>query len=173
MTENSFMMDAEWEEITYQVISCLNSFPIISRDLLSQFCVWLYYHQLVKGYCSMPIVKQNPQWWMVEILDGFGAHMNNLYANQERSENKILILKYEGDSSQVNQAYDKKAAKSDKRVQRINLSYLLSERRYNINIIDQWELLCCGFADVRHSKHHHSVWEGSYIATNLHPSKRV
>ena len=51
---------------------------------------------------------------MVEILDGFGAHMNNLCANQERSENKILILKYEGDSSQVNQAYDKEAAKSNK-----------------------------------------------------------
>ena len=34
MTENTFMTDAAWEEITDQVISCLNSFPIISRDLL-------------------------------------------------------------------------------------------------------------------------------------------
>ena len=96
MTENTFMTDATWEEITYQVISCLNSFPVISCDLLSQFCVWLSYHQPVKGYRRLPIFKHNPQWWMVEILDGFGAHLNNLYANQKRSENKILFLKEEG-----------------------------------------------------------------------------
>ena len=83
MTENAFMTDAAWEEISDLVISCLNSFPIISRDLISQFCVWISYHQLVKGYRSLPIVKKKPQWWMVEILDKFGANMKNLYANQK------------------------------------------------------------------------------------------
>ena len=62
MTENAFMTDAAWEEITDQVISCLNSFPVISCDLLSQFCVWLSYHQLLKGYRILPIVKHKPQW---------------------------------------------------------------------------------------------------------------
>ena len=74
---------------------------------------------------------------------------------------------------QVNEAYDKETAKSDKQVKRINLGYLLSERIYNRDLIDQWELLCCGLAAVRHSKRHPSVWEGSYISTNHHPRKRV
>ena len=125
------------------------------------------------GYRSLPIIKNNPQWWMVEILDGFGAHLNNLYANDKRAENKILSLKEEGDSSQVNQAYDKEAAKSDKRVQRINLNYLLHDRRLNCNIIDQWALCCCGLASVRHTARHPGIWEGSFIAVNIHPSKRV
>ena len=85
----------------------------------------------------MPIVKQNPQWWMVTILNGLGAHLNNIYANDKRAENKILILKEEGDSSQVNQAYDEESTKSDNRVQRINLNYLLHDRRFNKSIINQ------------------------------------
>jgi hypothetical protein len=28
---------------------------------------------IVKGYRALPVVKDNPQWWMIEIFDGFGA----------------------------------------------------------------------------------------------------
>ena len=45
------------------------------------------------------IVKANPQWWMLEIFDGFGAHLSLLKAAQVCRKHKILSLKEEGDLS--------------------------------------------------------------------------
>ena len=106
---------------------------------------------------------------MIEIFDGFGAHLNNLPALKKRTANKILSLKEEGDLSSFNQAYDKAAAKSDKHIQRMNLSYLCQGCHYNRSIINQWKLVCCGLAAVRHTAAHPKNWEGSFIAVNLHP----
>jgi hypothetical protein len=59
---------------------------------------------------------------MMEIVDGFGSHVSSLEASQQRWDAKILLIKEEGDSSQVNQVYDKLVAKEDKRVLRATLS---------------------------------------------------
>ena len=59
---------------------------------------------------GMPVVCDNPQLWMVKIFDGFGVHLNNLQEG--------------GDSLLFTQSYDREAAKSDKNVQCMNLSYL-------------------------------------------------
>jgi len=72
MTKNAFMADAAWETMTDSII---------------------------RGYRSMPYVKENPQWWMIEIFDGFRAHLNNLPLLKKRVMNKILSFKEEGDSS--------------------------------------------------------------------------
>ena len=67
---------------------------------------------VVKGLRNInPVVTANPQWFMLEIIDGFGAHLGSLYALEICYNNKILCLKEEGDSSHVNQAYDKFVAK--------------------------------------------------------------
>ena len=50
----------------------------------------------------VPIVVDNPDWWMVEIMDGFGALIILYDANKLRLDNKILSLKEEGDSSSIN-----------------------------------------------------------------------
>ena len=44
---------------------------------------------------------------MLEISDGFGAHILLLPAMKERFDDNIISLKEEGDSSHVNQKYDK------------------------------------------------------------------
>ena len=59
---------------------------------------------------------------MMEIVYGFGSHVSSLEASQQRWDAKILLIKEEGDSSQVNQVYDKLVAKEDKRVLRATLS---------------------------------------------------
>ena len=52
----------------------------------------------------MPVMGNNPQCWMVEIIfDGFGAHLNNLVALKNCVINKILSLKEEDDSSSYTQ----------------------------------------------------------------------
>ena len=47
-------------------------------------------------------------------LDGYGSHVNTLNSLKTFAENKIFILKEEGDLSQTNQAYDQSKAKEDK-----------------------------------------------------------
>ena len=119
---NAFMTTSTWEEITPSIVS---------------------------GLRAAPYVKENPQWWVLEIFDGFGAHLNSHYALKHRWDNKVISLKEEPDSSSICQAYDKYAAKSDKAVQRVNLALL--RKIFNegtIDIIDQWKLLHCAIAAV-------------------------
>jgi len=75
MTNNAFMTEDAWEPMAPKI---------------------------VHGYQSMPSIIDNPQWWMLEIFDGFGVHFNNLVANRLRVQAKILSLKEEGDSSSIN-----------------------------------------------------------------------
>jgi hypothetical protein len=77
---------------------------------------WLESSQLiVKGYRSMPFVADNPDWLMVELLNGFKSHKNLLSANELRSEHNILSLKEESNLSHLNQGYDQLTAKCDKK----------------------------------------------------------
>jgi len=96
MTENAFMTIAAWEELT----------PSICKGL-----------RAINQY-----VANNPQWYMLEIFDGFGVHLSSYNAMKKRLDSKILSLKEEGDSSHVNQAYDKFVAKGDKAAKRESLA---------------------------------------------------
>ena len=79
MMENASITDNAWEEMT---------------------------NSIVHGYRLMPVVSGNPQWWMVEVFDGFSTHLHNLVELKTHVINKILSLKEEDDSSSYNQAYD-------------------------------------------------------------------
>ena len=146
MTENAYMTEEAWQEMS---------------------------PNLVRGYRDLPVVRDNPQWWMVEIVDGFGAHLTNLEALTQRANAKILLLKEEADSSSYNQAYDKHAAKSDKRQQRIALKTMRSMKGKGKNMIDQWDLVLCGTQAVRYSHRHPEVWIESFKSVNLHPRFQI
>ena len=141
MTERAFMTEDAWLKMTPDII---------------------------RGYRSMPFIEWNPQWWVVEIFDGFGAHLNNIDANKMRWDAKLISIKEEGDSSSINQAYDKQVARSDKRQQRMTLGYLRQLRGQN-RFVDQWSLIHVGMAAVRYTGMHPELWVNSFIAVNLHP----
>ena len=42
------------------------------------------------------IVSTNPQWWMLEVFNGFGTHNSSLKSMQYHSNNKIIVVKEEG-----------------------------------------------------------------------------
>jgi hypothetical protein len=50
MTPTAFVTEEAWEEMTPFVIT---------------------------GIRSMEIVKANPQWWVLEVFDGFGPHISS------------------------------------------------------------------------------------------------
>ena len=129
--------------------------------------------QTVAGYQAMPSIFHNPDWWVHEVIDRFGAHLISEEVNTIRFKNNILSLKEEGDSSSITQAYDKYVVKEDKHIQRNNLTFLRESRQWNSNITDQWGLLHCGLAAVLHTTIHPPLWVNSFIAVNLKPKERI
>ena len=67
-----------------------------------------------KVVLDMPVVKNYSDLLISNTLDGFVSHLE-VDALKLLAEHKILIVKEEGDSSQVCQAYDNKVTKNDKR----------------------------------------------------------
>jgi hypothetical protein len=123
VTENAFMTVDDWEHTTPNVILGLRN---------------------INKY-----VAANPQWWVLEIFDGFGAHLLSHKANEERFAAKILSLKEEGDTSHVCQAYDKHVAKGDKAAKSLSLSFLCVGFKVSNILIDQWILVQVGIFAVR------------------------
>ena len=77
--------------------------------------------KLIEGYHSLPYVKYNPLWYVIDIFDGFGEHCMNNIDLEMRLEANIIRIKEEGGSYSANQAYEKEVAKTDKRVQHQSL----------------------------------------------------
>ena len=74
------------------------------------------YEAIVRCYRQMPYIKDNSDWWVCEILEGFKSHENVLGAYTLRRDKKIKSVKDESNTSHVNQAYDQPVAKSDKKI---------------------------------------------------------
>jgi hypothetical protein len=146
MTKNAYMTEEAWEEMTPSI---------------------------VKGYRNLPVVKDNPQWWMNKIFDGFGAHLTNLNALKQHAEAKILSIKEERDSSSYNQAYNKHVAKSDKLHQRHSLTFMRGAKNRNSNLIDQLDLIHCRVAAVRYTHCNPEVWISLFVSINLHPMRMI
>ncbi len=79
---------------------------------------------------------------------------------------RILVIKEEGDTSQVSQVYDQMMAKSDKQITRAILD---SYRHHIRKVINQFELIVLIHAALN------SVdpmsWRRSFIRVNMCPSK--
>ena len=90
----------------------------------------------------------------------------NIYADA-----RIILLKEEGDSSHVNQAYDQKVAKDDKVTMRDCLGYLRQAEKLTKSIISGWDLIHVALAAVRELSP--DSWITSFTRVNLHPRFRA
>jgi len=121
---------------------------------------------LCRGIRSMPVIVDHPEWWVCVSMDGFGSHVNVESAHECFAEHKILVIKEEGDTSQVNQAYDQFVAKDDKRIIR---DYLHNFRR--VVKMDQWHVIRCAMA--AQAQVTAVSWINSFKRVNMHPKHRV
>jgi hypothetical protein len=100
--------------------------------------VWLdIAPSLCKGICSMKGICDHPNWWVVLFYYGYGSHLQN-DALEVFAADEILVMKEEGDTSQVSQAYNQMVAKSDKR---FTWSLLDGYRFHTKGEINQFELI--------------------------------
>ena len=123
--------------------------------------------KMAAGLRAMPVVCDMPHWWVLKIVDGFGPHVSSLAAMQSYADQKILLMKEEGDTSQVCQAYDQQVAKEDKVTMRDGLACLHAARL----VPDAWDLVHIGLAAVRELAP--DSWVSSFKRVNLHPKFRV
>ncbi len=102
----------------------------------------------------MPFVADKPDWSMMELLDGFKSHENLLSANELRSDHNIWSLKEESNSSHLNQGYDQRTAKCDKKnaVESLYDQRRVQKWRSNWVNIDQYDLIFTAMRIVRQCK---------------------
>lgn len=124
--------------------------------------------QLCKGIRKMETVKDHPDWWVTLTLDGFGSHLEE-EALQVFAAHNILVVKEEGDTSHINQAYDQSVAKTDKLKIRDIIDSVRSHRKGKL--LHQFDLVACCIAGLK--KVPGDAWEKSFIKVNLHPDHRV
>ncbi|GFH45620.1 hypothetical protein CTEN210_02094 [Chaetoceros tenuissimus] len=140
MTPSAYMTDEAWLEVV----------PVLCKQIR-----------------DLPVVRDHPDWWFVLSLDGYNAHVHCTEALQMFADHKIFVVKEEGESSQVNQAYDQNAAREDKTGMRESLNKV--SRVYEK--IDQWKLTAIAItAQLRTTK---ETWITSFKRVNMHPSTRV
>jgi len=128
--------------------------------------------KVVRGYRNInKHVAANPDWWVLELLDGFGAHFASYEALKIRYDNKVLTGKEEGNSSHVNQAYDQDVAKKDKAAAEEALGFLKNDLciKYNGHI-DAYALLQVSLYAIRSTTP--KMWQSSFRRVNLQPSTR-
>ena len=76
---------------------------------------WIQLAPIVcKGVCYMTVIFDHPDWWVMLSLDGYYIHINVHELLKVFAEYKIFVVKEEGDTSQVKQAYNQAVAISYK-----------------------------------------------------------
>ncbi len=88
---------------------------------------------IAQGIRLMPHIKDHPDWQVCLTLDEFSSHLV-LAGLAPFTAANITIIKEEGDTMQVNQAYDQSVAKAkeDKKVIRELLDLLRSHQKLAI-----------------------------------------
>ena len=112
-----------------------------------------------------------PEWWMIEIINGFGAHLSSYKALKIRHDLRILTLKEEGYLSHVNQAYDKFVAKTDKMAKDASLGMLRNAKYVSRGFIDQCKLVHIALYAVRSTKR--ETCQKYFSTCNLNPFTRI
>ena len=122
----------------------------------------------VSMYVVVDPCQPKPNQRFLPSLDGFGAHLDP-ETLEVFAKYKILIVKEEGDTSQMCQAYDQNVAKTDKRFTR----EMLDRFKFNVsNNVDQWELILVANAAFNETAKTNS-WRTSFIKVNMCPSKAI
>jgi hypothetical protein len=145
MTENAYMTDDAWLQVSKEI---------------------------VKGYRLLPVIRENPEWYIAELLDGFKSHENVLGAHELLSNARIIWLKEESNSSHVNQGYDQLVAKYDKKNAAESLYDQRKAKKWvtGKTTINQYDLVHTAMRIVRLTDQ--KTWVASFERCNLHPWTR-
>lgn len=148
MTPNAFMTHDAWDELA---------------------------PHLAAGIRKMKIIEDHPNWHCKITGDGFGAHKMTVKAQEVLASANIQFIIEEGDSSHVNQPFDRTVAKNGKGTASEVLEQLRSTKACG-TMLTQYHLVHVVLAMVRKIdtvEKDDNVWSKSFRACNLHPDHRM
>ena len=89
----------------------------------------------------MTVIKDHPDWKVVVTLDGFSSHL--VPAGLEPFTDALIeVVKEEGVTSAVNQAYDQSVAKKDKKLTSSALNLVGSSRKLAVFNQETFAAIC-------------------------------
>jgi hypothetical protein len=146
MTKNAYMTDEAWLEALKSIVA---------------------------GYHNLPHIKENPDWYVTELLDGFKSHENVLNAHKLRADSLIISLKEESNSSHVIQEYNQLTAKNDKKNATESLYNQRKAKKWQTGKaqIDQNDLVLTAMQIVRAINA--KTWAALFQCVNLDPRTQV
>lgn len=126
----------------------------------------------VRGYRKInKHIEANPQWLLLKILGGSGAHFVSCFEMFEQEKHKTTSLKKGIFLTSAIQAYDRLVARNDKAQVATSLLFL---RTFCFEIgvlIEQWHLIYMMLNALKHAKPF--ICKRSCYACNLNPGTRV
>ena len=129
--------------------------------------VWIEMAETVAiGIQAMPVIKDHRDWWCLLSLDGYGSHLK-IEALETFAKYNILVIKEEGNSSHLCQAYDQLVAKQDKKVTK---DLLEGYRFLKHGVINQFELVLIANTAMN-APGSAKAWRVSHIRVNMCPSQ--
>ena len=140
-TENAYMTDATWIKLAPDIAA---------------------------GIRMMPVIKDHPEWKVVLTLDGFSSHLVPA-GLAPFSDALIEVVKEEGDTLQVNQAYDQSVAKEDKKLIGTALDLVRSSRK--LAVLNQENIVAICIHALRNVSS--NSWVASFKKVNQHPHHRI
>jgi hypothetical protein len=141
MTPNTYMTDEAWIKLA----------PFIAN-----------------GIRKMLVIKDHPNRMVCMTLYGFGSHLVP-EALQAFTDAKIKVVKEEGDTLQVNQAYNQSIAKEDKKLIGETLDSCRSNRK--LAVLNQGTIVSACIHALRKVKR--ESWMASFKKVNLHPHHKL
>ena len=89
----------------------------------------------------MPVIRDNPQWAILEFLYGFGSHEYEPCALNMRSERNVLSAKEGSKTYHVNQVYDQFLANNNKKILADTLDCQRKMKHVNKGVVNQYQLV--------------------------------
>ena len=128
---------------------------------------------IIEGYWNMTKhARVTPNWWILEIIDGFGVHLVSYKAMKMWYDVKILTVKEEAETSHACQAYDDKVAKLDKRHYCVAINAIKNTLfHFKASHLDQYSIVAAGLHAIRMCTPR--IWIQSFQKVNLQPSTYV
>ena len=122
---------------------------------------------MCKSIRRQKIILNHLDWWVLLSLDGFTSHVNVLNAHEIFAEFKIMVIKEEGDTSHMCQAYYQQVAKDDKMRMCASLNMLNPVLGQSI---DKWYLIA--IAIDAHNCIKNESYTDSFKNVHMHPHTR-
>ena len=152
----------------------LGSTIIIIENEFTTNKAWAEFNEhLMDKYRNSEVVKDNPDWEMIEFLDGFITTERILQATIARRYAKVNSIKEESHTSHYNQAFDQLVSRNDKKVAAETLSkqrkiLIIGNKATEFN---QWDLVLTEISIVNQTTP--EVSRNFFTRVNLHPLTRI